>query len=356
MPLLPNQLQVNGWLYGIPWAEVTPGPSGSISRANFSYGQGNNVSRTIWVNWNDTDNAVSAILGTNSFNRGTGNLDRVLPVQHPIYTWLYASAISSIEEVRFNAKGSLFVPPINQPQWVSQYVFSKITIVFTQPRWLMISDTSLDSFYGTTPRQEWQRFISNMAEPVSSVLQRKADSYKYADGPTTPAIKGQPIPTAVNQPQREKEIHLTWRRVPQAGWNSNFGAGPPTNQDIALLTVNDAPFLGFDTGTLLFKSYKLIELESAINPTLLGVNLGASPGLLYDVEMIFGWLDGPLDTKGGFTTYHGWNLLPAPGGVPFRYLATSDGTLPFSNIGGASGNSYVLIQNSSFPNIFKMNP
>jgi hypothetical protein len=200
-----------------------------------------------------------------------------------------------------------------------------------------LTDAQVEFEFGV-PRAEWYRWVSDMEEPQTSVLTRKAGSYKYAEGPF-------PANTAVNfdipQPQTEKELLYIWKNVPRAGLKSNGGIGPPTNLDLMLNTVNANPFLGYKAGVLWFKTYKLVEVESGIDPGFF-TDLYYSPGLLYDVHLTFGWRD-PQTT---FDGNYGWNLFPGPQGNPNYYLATTDGT----------GTGGTLLQPADFRTIFKLQP
>ena len=324
-----RQLRNNGWI-SFPWAEYIS-RSGATREAAFSYEGGCQATLTIKINWTDTVPVVQEILGAAKYNRTTGNLDRTLPVRHPEFDWLYASRITSVKPMKWLDKLRL---PFGT---ISGYLYSILTIVFTQPRWTMLPDSQIDSLYGS-PRQEWRRFVERRPEPSGDVLSRPNNSLKWAE---TGGVSGPAVGETINEPlgqflPKATEI-LVWKRVPQVGLFSDGGTGQPTNVYAAVGTVNNATFLGRPAGTLLLQPPRLVPLEVPTIPAAVGANenLG-QPAIFYDVELPMLHFDPP---NGGATRGH--NLAPFKNGKWYKVVDVLTGTTS-------------LFPTSDFSNIFKM--
>lgn len=300
-------LRMNGWI-NYPWAEYTT-RSGVTREAAFSYEGGCQATFTILINWTDTVPVVLEILGGARYNRTTGNLDRTLPVRHPEFDWLYASKITSVKPMRWDSKLRL---PYGT---LSGYQYSIITIVFTQPKWTMLSDPRLDSVWGS-PRKEYRRFVERRPEPSGEVLTRKNNTFKWAETGASGPTVGDPINESLGQFLAKSTEVLVWKRVPQVGLFSNFGFGDPTNVLASQGTVNNAEFLGKPAGTLLLLPPRFVPLEVPTIPAAVGANenLG-QPAIFYDVELPMLY----FNPDAGSTT-RGHNLAPYPNGKWYKVV------------------------------------
>lgn len=291
----------------IPWAEhITR--SGVTRDAAFSYEGGNQATMTIRVNWDDTVAALHEILGGARLNRTTGQLDRTLPMRHPEFFWLYASRVTSVHPLQWDSKVRL---PYGT---CSAYQYSIITIVFTQPRWVMLEDARIDALYGS-PRKEYRRFVERRPEPAGEFITRDRGSFQWIEGggATGPQI-GTDFPAPLGQHLPKALEVLVWKRVPQVGLFSNNGLGDPTNIFAAIGKINDDEFMGWPAGTLLLQTPRLIPLEVPIFPSAIGANenLG-QPAIFYDVELPMLRFD---PTPGGATRGH--NLAPHTDGKWYK--------------------------------------
>lgn len=342
---IPNQLKVQP-PFSFPWAEFIS-QHGTTSDASFGYMSGNRTSLTIIINYEDRLSAINEILGTNVYNRVTGNLDRVPPVQHPDYYQCYASRIGSLKGLSWDGKVENPVPAGGQVP-VSSYRFAIISIEFSTPRYVVLADADLDRIYGTVGgRQEWQRYVTDTFAPQSSVLQRPGGvpaSFTYAEGPNS----GKGFPSPCSQFVNEAEIHITWMSVPRNGYRSLFGVGPPLNMLSCLNCVNDAPFLGYAPYTLRFKAWNATELEGPVY--LPGATPVQFPPLYYNLDLIFQIRTPPFDQAGGKTQY-GHLAFPLAG-KDYWYLCTTDGSFGVPTVAPFK----TILHPASFPTIFKMNP
>ena len=307
-------LRNNGWI-SYPWAEYIT-RAGVTREAAFSYEGGCQATFVIEVNWEDTVPVIQEILGTARFNRTTGKLDRTLPVRHPEFFWLYASRIASVRPLQWDLKVRL---PYGT---CSSYSRSIITIVFTQPKWVMLNDNQIDSLYGA-PRQEWRRFVERRPEPAGEMITREGGSFRWVEGggASGPQI-GTDFPGPLGQPLGKSIEVLVWERVPQVGLFSDGGLGDPTNVYAAVNKVNDDEFMGWPAETLLLLPPRFIPLEVPTFPSAVGANenLG-QPAIFYDVELPMLRFD---PEPGGATRGH--NLAPHTDGKWYKVADKKTGT------------------------------
>jgi hypothetical protein len=333
-------LQPNGWFpSGISWAEYISrhagSPSGGTSDQSFAYADGNQAGMSIFVGWNDVETAIADLLGINKIDPNTGNLSRQPPMPHPLWQQLRCSKISSVKPVQWSGTEDelLEVPGSVATATASVYNFFLLTCIFTQPKFRMLDDATLDEIYGTNPRQEWQRWLEYVPQPATEVLSREQGDIAWAEGPAM----GQPVKAPTPQFLTKTDMVYKWRNVPyQPGVLNNNGVAAAL--EAAVNCVNNADFLGQPKGTLLFKSYKLQPIEDPVKPLLDDDNLeSGSPALVCDVELVFGKFDPPA----GAGT-RGWVLSPYTDG---KWYAVSSGSPPTGQ--------YIL-NSASFPTIFML--
>lgn len=341
-------LQMNGMLT-VRWAEFIT-DKGSSQEAAFSYADGNQATLTIFVYDADLEQAIADLLGSQEANFGGGSgsntLDRVLPAQHPRFSWLFCSRVSSVKPYRFTGTTG---PGGSQQNGrlggkSSQYDLYLLTCVFTQPKFALYTDAQLDAQAGGGPRPEWLRYTERIAQPTTFVLSREAgQSFRYVEdngAGQPPANTNVPVP----QPQflNQVDYNLMWRRVPYIGLFGGGGTGTPDNQLNGLSAVNDAAFLGFPAGTLLFKTFRVHPYEDPVSPSLFGLNVNTGQSsLVCDVELVFTYFNPPSGVS--MATNHGHNL------APWRdnrwYLVKDTATL-----------TNKIYQEYDFAKIFEMNP
>jgi hypothetical protein len=309
---------LNNGMISVPWAEFIT-KQGSSAESAFGYADGNQSTLSILVGFNDLAQAVSDLLGYQQFNPQTTNLDRNLPAVHPFFNWLWCSRISGVHPYRFQTKVTGSGSPYpGEPSLGSYGLYDLwvLTCVFTQPKFAMYSDNFVDSNYTVqtppaSPRQEFRRFLEVIPQPASFALTRDANaSFTFVEGGggTQPTANTTNVPTPSAQFLTQVDYNFLWRRVPQIGLISQT-TGRPDNLIDSLNKVNDAAFLGFPKGTLLFKSFRLHPVEDPVSPTSFGLNLGRGDiSLVYDVELVFSYFNPPSGITNA--TNFGWNLAP----------------------------------------------
>src|SRR5215472_5094429 len=164
-------LNDNGWSpSGLPWAEVTPRSGESRSTGSMSYAGGNQQLYSIYVYWSDIMQWVADLLGSNIYNPSTGNLDRQLPMIHPVWDWLRCSRVAGMKGYVPESKA---VHPATFSDIVStQWEFGILDLVFEQPKFRMLTDDRTDAIYGLpampwngAARAEYERFLEGYSVP-----------------------------------------------------------------------------------------------------------------------------------------------------------------------------------------------
>ena len=337
----PNLLYTPWGNLSVPWAEYTS-RSSATSDIALGYGQGNQAVMNLLFYWDDfwANDVPAQILGYSVFNRGTGNVDRSMPLIHPWLPQCYASRIASIKGIKWLAKSSNVVTGVV----VSTYQYALATVVFTMPNYVVMTDTQIDSIYGS-PRQEWQRFLSFEFEAATEVIERPGAaagtaSFQYAEG-----TAGN-FPNPINQYLNTATLLMTWRQVPRSGLFSNGGVGPPTNLLNAINTVNhNTGMFGYPYYVLRCDPPKFIEIQAPVPAQFLGLNPFSSPPICYDVQLRFAWR-----AMKPFANQWGHNAFPRAAD-PLWYLATTNGGLPTYN----QPLTTTLFLSSDFTDLFKMN-
>lgn len=339
----PN-LQMNGWI-SVPWAHATGRGAGSdgVDGAMGHGPSGNQCTFTIQVHFSDVQQAIIDLCGKHVWNIGTGNLDRTLPKQHPIFPHLYVNRITSIKPVHFIVKTSQLLTST----W-SSYDFVLLSILFTQPKYPIVSDAGLDRKFplvevpvgsGNFYRQEWQRFVEWTWQTGDETLSMEAGSMKYAEGtgtnqPTAGAAFNSPIGQYLGKPS----LVAVWRQVPYLGLFSPTNYRP-NNLVSALNTLNNVTYFNCpgatQSGTLRFTGWNFSFNEAPYPPKELGIALGGLldlgidtlwPSVTVDVQLVWSFFDPPH----AHSSYRGHNLVPYrvignPDPQGSWYLATLDG-------------------------------
>src|SRR5262245_43787665 len=159
----------------VPWALYTgPGAGNAGIDASFSYaqGQGNQATFTIQVYNDDVETAIRDCLGTNLYNKEAGRLDRKLPIRHPIFDWMYCDRVTSVRPQGFDGRSTENTGDYGS--W-DHYMLG---LVFTQPRWTMLSDSDIDRDFGS-PRQEYRRFLEYRPEPTAEFITREGGAFYW---------------------------------------------------------------------------------------------------------------------------------------------------------------------------------
>jgi len=383
------RLYANGWFpSGIQWADYNSNHSPMPDDAALSYEGGNQAVKHILIYAENLYDAVFDLVGSNIFNPTTGNLDRTLPMQHPIFNWLYVSRISSIKGFIPSAKSAF---PGAAPPSPGQMVpvttvpdYYLLTVLFQQPKYRMLPDDRLDALFGSSPRYEWERFIEGWPQPGVEFVNVESQSLSFLETSyPSHAIDGrsgkdlgastlqlpEAFPSVWPQPLPKADIVLVWKKVPRVGLYNNGGTGRAVNLEAALQTTNQDWFFPFATadgnthpgyapGTLKLEFYKPMPVESPLPPEIQAGLQEGDPNLLADVQLGFKYWDPPWDANAnnGSPT-RGHNLGPwrgTPTGNPANQPQFSPlGNSLWYKIGAAGGDP-LLFPTSDFRNMFLM--
>lgn len=305
----------NGWL-SVPWAEYVGrqagNPHGGIADGAFSWEQGNQQTMAILVNFDDVHVALQDLGGTNIWNHLTGTLDRKPPARHPTFDWLYCSRVASCRPVKWLSKENVLGAPR------SRYRYYLLVLLFTQPRYRILSDLELDLAFPPVAgeRQEYRRWVTWNVEPASELLSREGGSFHYAEGGA--GITGTAVKAPLINYLSKNELVVKWHNLPRQALFGANGEGPATNIEAGLGKVNSAEFLHRPAGTLMLRNVRFVEHEAFHTGSINGG--GSVPPLAYDVEFYMGvWDPPPFDAA-----HRGWNLAPRAGSDVW-YLVTTDG-------------------------------
>lgn len=358
------QLQANGWFpSGLYWAEYNPRTSPMAGDVAMSYSGGNQATMTILIYPPDVYQAIGDLLGSNIFNQQTGQLDRVPPMKHPVFEWLYASRVVSIKGYVPTTKGTWPGSVSNVTTTVPQFLM--LTVLFQQPMFRMLTDAQIDAF-GPDPsglRQEFLRYLEGWPTPKTDFIVVEGQTLAFLEtGSGTSSITGNPtgtpgpgagstFPSPWPELLNKYDMALVWKRVPAVGLLDTGGVGAALNLHLALQTVNKFTIFGSAPGTLKFEGYKLVPIESPLPPE--NQNFQGAVGLAnlcFDVQLFWSFFDPPYDlTANGGNPTRGHNL------GPFR--GQPAGTGNFNNlwykIGAAAGDP-LLFPTSDHSKIFHM--
>lgn len=287
-------------------------------------------------------NVIAEVLGypyldTGESPNSPARLRRVLPWNCPKYPWLYAERIASIRGDKFLGKAG--GPALGGPS--ALYEKEVLTIVFTPPRFRVLTDAQTDALGG-----EWLRFVERYPRPGVDTLQVEKGAMAFTAGPFVGSNPSQRIVRSVGK----RDLEWVWRQVPK-----DFITSPTTGREDNILTalanpVNEQDFDGHPAGTLLLTEASVDPETPAVQPIFLNPSDPTDPNRTYTVTLRFAEFDPPRDPGVGYPadyTGRGHCLLPAPQlANQYFYPATSVA------VGGAGGGQ-PLYTASDFANIFK---
>src|SRR5581483_2537220 len=109
---------------------------------------GNQTTMSILVNDADVEQAVADLLGSQEMDPNVhGQLNRVIPMTHPRFHWMFAERITGAHPIRFTDKRQGF-----GTSKYAAYAARVLTVLFTQPKYSIFSDAQLDLRYGAPAR------------------------------------------------------------------------------------------------------------------------------------------------------------------------------------------------------------
>jgi len=204
---------------------------------------------------------------------GAGGLERFLPAAHPIFQNFVVSNVR-VEPVRDEARFTVEVPdpddlleakPLSPAiAWGSW----KFDVTFMPRPYPMISDLIMgwktDDWYDDTGAlkaiqyvEEWKRFCVFQTAPREEYARAKlGDAMRFVTGsgakPGGPDVfSGNPYPAIVNVLLPDDVLTVSWYNVP-----SRFVESVNSNLRKHRNRVNQKTWMGYDPGTVLYRSFK----------------------------------------------------------------------------------------------------
>lgn len=239
------------------WAECLSETQGiSISSADSS------ADIKIRVKRDDLPFALPAIMG---YSRVVyGGLERYPPVQHPFVKNLYASSVDIYPEglasyvpgvpKPVKTSGGLRIPAIWYSQNSDNFIplFTAFEEFVLSIRFQAYTNVNFLPNSAMAGQPEYVRFTDIRVEPQLETLQADNMAFLvFVEGP--PINEEFPVPIGMFLPK--KKITLRWMWVPNDYVSTNRLYFNNPNIEECLGAVNNEPFLGFDTYTLLFTGY-----------------------------------------------------------------------------------------------------
>lgn len=273
-----------------------------------------------------------------SFKTGADDIKRIIPMWHPVYPWMWATEISSVEGVGnplpwHDAAGAAHNPWLNGPhKWrvrlpvksnKGKSLFAagspfqlreyyKFTMRFQALPYFIAQDGSVVN--------EWDRYVVKEREASAVFVNYERDQMQYVTNTDNRpvAFKG-----SVGWKLLQIRHKWVWMQVPeyglfafynsagtkQTGENAHLSSySIPTNLDAAVWKANAYTFIGKQPGTLLMEPPKLDCKVPPAPPWIL--NLGYYwPNRHYNVELAMVEFNPP---ENGKTTTYGHNFAPHP--------------------------------------------
>lgn len=308
----------------IPWVEFISRNSWAGDGA-FRAGESRVVVNII-IHWENLLVALQEILGyaykPQSNNATQRFMNRVLPWRHPLFTWCYASAVTSIRGIHFTGKntGSGMGP-------YSDYQYCMLTVLFTSPSYEVLGDEEIPADTATNAasqtfniRREWRRFTERQIDITSESLTVERGYLVWADHSDAAkrVTPGNKVHKSKSTFLTKVNVRLLWHQVCDVGLFSGAGFdndGTPDNILEVVNKVNDDLFMGWDTKTMLCFPPRFIPYTMPIPPHIINLFPTQVPRA-WNVEFnLVYFAPEPLGTGGLLTTGpDGWNKAPDSAG------------------------------------------
>jgi hypothetical protein len=316
-----------------------------------------------------------------------GYLNRKLPMSHPTFTYMSASGITTVQGLGidgrtnvtlFTNKDKMGTVNYNATQYQANYNQYKLTVNFTTRPYLQLSDRQIQNFqnWGTdfnyavkskdgvavaTYKEyfEMLRFTSVNTTPAVEVLVNNRGQYYFrsngAPADQNAPADGKPISTqnsgSVYVVQPRNIVCVKWFFVPyqmveslgiSQGVNKvNFGYDYGNTISTGNFHDYGYKFLGYPSGALLFRNFKVTPYSAAIPPSIFSA---ASPesalvswfaNTYCDIEMEFIEVEIPDDQVGVLpdrTTlanqygkiFYGHNMVPFSRNKKYYYVESQE--------------------------------
>lgn len=315
----------------IPWTEF-------ISRNSWagdgSFRAGDSrVTMHIIIHWENLLVAIQQILGyawkPQDQGANSRKMSRALPFRHPLFTWCWASAITSIRGIHFTGKNT---GGGNGPY--ADYQYCMLTVLFETPPYEILADDQIpvdtvENAAGTEfeIRREWRRYTERHIEITSEALTVERGYLVWTDHSdatkrTSPNNKVHKSKSAF---LTKVNIRLIWHQVPDVGLFSGGGFdndGTPDNILEVVNTLNDDLFMGWDMETLLCFPPRFMPFTMPVPPHIINL-LPTQVPRAWTVEFNLVYFAPTPLGEGGLTTLTsgGWNKAPDSTGIwwPIAY-------------------------------------
>lgn len=305
------------------------------------------------IQWSELANWIAGLLGYSytQLNPRNGSLRRVLPMQHPQLSFLFATQVHfeplGFGRVSNQTIGTTADSGQSLGPWPN-FDFAKLTVTFSTLDYNILPDSKIivgDPIFG-----EQTRFVEKRGVGSVEILERQIGSFVFDPNATNAAVKNKPVTFGPGMPIAKKRLTYVWKDVPDVGFYSGSGSddgGATVNIDACMGCVNSDAIFGKGAGTLLFDGYEEIPTTMPVNSETLGLN-GLAGAILYprsyDIRLNLLELNLPsgyLGATGGPGPFNGHNLKPSPVDGKF-YILYQQGT------------TNTILQSVAFANMFKM--
>ena len=232
---------------------------------------GNQAAMHYNIDWADyTNSAFSQIIGyskAGSINTaGVRVLNRVLPLNHPFFAWMWATRIQQVQPIGPAGMETAGADPF------CEFELARCTIGFQSLPYTVLSDADLLAI--STPAgvpDESLRYVEKLTVSQSETIEVQVGAMSYAEMPAALATPWTVVPARKYQTVDKDVLSWTWHRVAHK-YLMTTGTDIPGNLKAARNTVNastnigDGSWNGYPPGTLLFKNYKLAPVDARPPP------------------------------------------------------------------------------------------
>ncbi len=278
---------------------------------------GSSCTLTIICDFSKYKSAIKFILGYSWVDENL-YLRRFTPQFHPVFPWLFAKAITSIQF----AKVAITEDPDNPGSYIinkgtlnwtnavpfAVYDYAKITIEFCEVRYEVVTDQSMAIYVDPTTGAingftEWTRYVERIPQSYVDVAHIDGGQLNsYAPGVSSIGTTSKPVSAPYILARQEKSAwKLIWREVPEDYLYDSNGYSPK----LAAIQkrVNQFTFMGRRPGTLMCES-----ANAEKNPAPIATDINNTLSFTYDVTFEMKEFN---PTPGDSTVaVYGWNLLP----------------------------------------------
>lgn len=284
-----------------------------------------------FIDWDLRYSFLKAVLGYSYLDNLS--LVRNTPLQHPWFSWLYASS-ASIESVQVTADDlKRDAPDPDKAFDYAGYNKAKVSIHFTPLPYVVKEDDEINTY--NSGNAEWERYFwDSDCEGSLQVISQAGRRLYFAEGDVASPFypKGIPFPTDLGVYAYQTNRKFMWEDVALeyvCGVDGDSFTLPKI--DAAVGCVNETDFLGFKAGTLLMNPYRIIrkqwpllttdtsifKLSIEFNMVYFNPASGVSPQTYYGHN---------LQPWGGNTDLVGGRAPSSTAGIGKWYYSTNDGT------------------------------